>query len=346
MATAMWLLQSHRTKYTLVYADDLSVHSWRHCLSAEATRLLQFGTIHAIVLGSNCQKNEQQSSDEELQVFLNDVEKQLRSGRTCTVLVDDLLDVLDLADILLYKIQTAYKQVYVYNLMFQAQVKYANSLVEYLNQYLKGKIFADPPLYPFSSLDSLSQSGRFSFGDMAKAALDNRVPLKELQYRHSPTLNFELSSDQLLNQNNSVVVTHRKMYDRRATASELKQWLDKVQPAVVYSYSSVDHPNVRTVEYESIVRLGSSTSFHYQCPTWSGFPIRAFVLANNELKPPEGRPNFLLIVPNNWQKELQARLFQQGIETISCDDPPALHTRWTRLELANYTFSISSSSPH
>lgn len=133
--------------------------------------------------------------------------------------VDDLLDVLDLADILQYKIQTAYKHVYIYNLLFQAMVKYGNSLVEYLNPYLKGKIFTDPPVYPFSSLDGLADAGRLSYGNMAKAATDNRVSLKELQIRHNPALNFELGMDQLLKRDSSVVPTHPKTYDRRPTAS-------------------------------------------------------------------------------------------------------------------------------
>jgi len=191
MATALWLVQSKRTKFTLVYADDLSIHTWRHCLSAEADRLVQQGTVHAVVLGSYCIKPQQQSTTEELKQFLEDIERTLRSGRGCTVLVDDLIDVLDLSDTLNYKIQTAYKQVYVYNLLFQAMVKYANSLVEYLNPYLKGKIFADPPSYPFSSLETLATSGKFSYGDMAKAAIDNGVSLKELQIRHKPALNFQ-----------------------------------------------------------------------------------------------------------------------------------------------------------
>ena len=190
MATALWMIQNHRTKFTLVYSDELSVHSWRHCLSAETTRLSERGTIHAVILGSRCLKPELQSTTEELKQFMDDIEKTLRSGLSCTVLVDDLLNILDLADICHYKIQSLYKQMYVYNLLFQAMVKYGNSLVEYLNTYLKGKIFMDPPSYPFSSLESLAISGRISYGNMAKAAIDNRVSLKELQIRHNPTLNF------------------------------------------------------------------------------------------------------------------------------------------------------------
>lgn len=64
MATAMWLLQDQRTKYTLVYAENLSVHSWRHCISAEVGRLQQWGTIHSVVLGGSCIKSQPQSTTE------------------------------------------------------------------------------------------------------------------------------------------------------------------------------------------------------------------------------------------------------------------------------------------
>jgi hypothetical protein len=80
------------------------------------------------------------------------------------------------------------------------------------------------------------------------------------------------------------------MYDRRATVPELKQWLDTLKPLKVYSYNQVNLPTVQTVEYESRIKLDTPKLFHYQCPNWNGFPVRAFVLANNEFKNPEGKP--------------------------------------------------------
>jgi hypothetical protein len=152
--------------------------------------------------------------------------------------LNDLLDVLDLLDILNYRIPTAYKQIYVYNPIFQHLAKYANSLVEYLNVYLKGKIYSEPPAYPFSSYDTLVEKGRISFGTMQKVSINNKVSLKELLIRHQPSLNFELLLDNELNPDKNMNITHKKMYDRRAIKLELKQWLNEIKPSSVYSYEA------------------------------------------------------------------------------------------------------------
>lgn len=65
----------------------------------------------------------------------------IRTNKSSFVLIEDVLDILDFVDTLSMLFQSSLRYVYIYNPTFKELVKYANSLVEYLNPYLKGKIY-------------------------------------------------------------------------------------------------------------------------------------------------------------------------------------------------------------
>lgn len=67
-ASAMWMIKSNLTKQCLLFANNLSIHEWRHCLSAETTKLTD--ESFNIILGGKCVKTSEETSKDNFKTFV------------------------------------------------------------------------------------------------------------------------------------------------------------------------------------------------------------------------------------------------------------------------------------